>query len=357
MRPHLLPLSLLRGSLLAALMVASPVVLAAGVSPEEATAPQKKEAMRHFATGKHAAESKNWEEAQAELRASLEIVDSPNTRLLLARALRDGGDVGRAWIEYGRTTDDATRLAAKDEHYTLTADAAKLERGELDAKLAFVTVTLAHAPADATLKVGGRIIAPDARSAPVVVPPGAVDVVLADADGKELARKTVAVALGDKTPVILDANPPAPETAAPAAPVADDVPPRDTAGPDDAKVEAAPAPGGRDKLRPYAYVAGGAGAVGLIVFAVFGAMEKSTFSGLQSACPGNVCPPDKASDISNGKTQQVVANVALGVGIAGVAAGGTLFVLSLGGKAPAAPPAASASLVVGPTFIGLRGAL
>ena len=86
-------------------------------------------------------------------------------------------------------------------------------------------------------------------------------------------------------------------------------------------------------------------------------MEKSTYSTLQSSCPGNACPPDKAADISSGKTQQLLANVGLGVGIAGVAVGATLFVLSLGGNSSTAPQAATTSLVVSPNFIGLRGAL
>jgi hypothetical protein len=107
-----------------------------------------------------------------------------------------------------------------------------------------------------------------------------------------------------------------------------------------------------------AYVAGGVGAAGLITFAIFGAMEKSAYSSLQSACPNNVCPPSKSGDISSGKTDQVVANVALGVGLVGVAAGATLFVMSLGGSSsPSASQAASTSLVVSPTFIGLRGSL
>jgi len=350
------PRTLLASGILACTMLSTLAVHAAGASPTDATAPQKKEAMTHFTAGKRAADSKNWEEARTELRASLDVVDSPNARLVLARALRDSGDLAGAWTEFGRTIEDATKL--KDERYKETADAARTERGEIDAKLAFVMVAIAHAPPDAALKVGGRVIPSGQWDDPILVSPGAVDVVLADATGKELARKTVAVALGDKTPVPLDAQPPVAATAAPAAPAAEDLPPKDKPGDaDDAKTEAPATPGGRTKLRSYAYVAGGVGAAGLIVFGIFGAMEKSTYSGLQSSCPGGVCPPDKASDISSGKTDQLVANVALGVGIAGVAAGATLFVLSLGGSSSTSTPAASTSLIVSPNFIGLRGAL
>ncbi len=350
------PRSLLSSGILACTMLVASAGFASGVSPGDATPAQKKEAMGHFVAGKQAAEAKSWEKAQTELRASLEVVDSPNARLLLARTLRDSGDLAGAWAEYGKTLDDAALLAAKEPRYQETVNAATGERAELDAKLAFVTVVIAHAPADATLKVGGRVIPHDQWSAPIFVPPGTTDVVVADAAGKELARQTVAATLGQKTAVELDAQPPPPPApAAPAAPSPDDVPPSDSAAP--AKDRVAPTSGDRSKLRPYAYAAGGVGVAGFAVFGIFGAMGKSTYHDLQSACPGNACPPDKASEISSGKTQELVANVGLVVGAVGVAAGATLLVLSLGGSSPTAAPAPGASLVVAPNFIGLRGAL
>lgn len=335
-------------------MILAPAARAAGVAPDAASPEQKKEATAHFSTGKQAAEGKNWEKAEMELRASLDIVDSPNARLVLARALRDSGKTSDAWNEYARTIDGAANLAQQDPRYVQTADAAKAEQDDLAPKLAFVTVSVANAPPDATLKVGGRLVPTAAWSAPIVVSPGAVDVVLAGPDGKEIVRKTVAADVGGKTAVALDAKPaPPPPVAGP--PAADDVPPTDK--PVQEQPQASPS--GKRKLRVPAYVAGGVGAAGLIVFGIFGAMEKSTFSSLQSACPNDVCPPGKSGDISSGKTDQVVANVALGVGLVGVAAGATLFVMSLGGSSSSspAPAAASASLVVSPTFIGLRGAL
>jgi hypothetical protein len=320
------------------------------VSPDDASVEQKKEAMAHFTAGKAAAESKGWEKAESELRASLEVVNSPNARLVLARALRDSGKLDAAWAEYAATAEGATHLAAADPRYQQTADAAKSEQGELEPKLAFVTVTIAHAPPDATLKVGGRTVPAAAWAAPIAVPQGALDVVLVGADGKELARKTVPAAVGEKTPVDLDAQPAPPATPPP--PSADDIPPSDK------PVEEKPATSSsRRNLRVPAYAVAGVGGASLVVFGVFGAMGKSSYNDLHAACPGGVCPPSKSSEISSGKTQELVANVALGVGIAGVAAGATLFVLSLGGGSSSSTQAASASLVVSPTFIGLRGAL
>ena len=60
------------------------------------------------------------------------------------------------------------------------------------------------------------------------------------------------------------------------------------------------------------------------------------------------------SKISTGKTQQAVANAGLAIGVIGVAAGATLFVLSLR-KKPSDAGQPSAGLVVGPTWLGAEG--
>jgi hypothetical protein len=309
--------------------------------------------MDHFSAGKQAFEAKNYEKAAMELRASLDVVDSPNARLELARALRDGGRLGEAWTEYERVVQDATKLAAKEERYRKTADAATTERTEVEAKLAFVVVTVAHAPADAVLKVGGTTVPQDHWVDPIVAPAGAVDVVLSDASGKELARQTVMATVGQKLPVDLDATPaPPPAPAAPKDIAAEDKPDFGQPPPAADTTPPPPASSGRANLRPWAYVAGGLGVAGLATFTVFGLMSNSNYSDLQGAChPG--CPASKSSEIDNGKTYQLVANIGLGVGIVGVAAGATLFVLSLGGKST---PAAT-GLVVGPSFVGVRGTL
>jgi hypothetical protein len=95
---------------LSATLLASSIATASGVTPGDASQAQKTEAMAHFTAGKQAIEQKNWEKAALELRASLEVVDSPNARLVLARALRDSGSLGEAWGEYGRTVTGATKL-------------------------------------------------------------------------------------------------------------------------------------------------------------------------------------------------------------------------------------------------------
>src|ERR1700716_81396 len=120
--------SFLASYVLTGSIVVASVAQAAGVSPIDATAAQKKEATEHFTTGKRALESKNLEKAISELRLSIEVVDRPNARLELARALRDSGSLGDAWAEYWRAAETATRFAPKEERYAKTAEAATNER-------------------------------------------------------------------------------------------------------------------------------------------------------------------------------------------------------------------------------------
>jgi hypothetical protein len=317
-----------------------------GVAPGDATAVQKKQAMDHFMAGKSAFEAKNWEKSITELRASLDVVNSPNARLELARSLRDSGALGDAWIEYGRVIDDATKLAATEDRYAKTADAATTERTDVENKISFLTITVVHAPDGAVLKVGGRQVPADQWTKPVISMPGAVDVVLTDATGKELARQTVAATGGQQSSVTIDAQPPPPPT--PVTPSADDKPDFSQAPP-----TAAPTPSnGRANLRPWAYVAGGVGVVGFGLFTAFGLMSNSDYNDLKSSCVSGHCPSSKSGEISDGKTFQTVANVGLGVGIVGIAAGATLFVLSVTGKSDS-----TTGLLVGPTYIGYQGTL
>jgi hypothetical protein len=108
-------------------------------------------------------------------------------------------------------------------------------------------------------------------------------------------------------------------------------------------------------LRTAAYVAGGVGLVGLTTFAIFGALEKSSYNDLQDACHGGPCPPEKADDISTGRSRQTIANVGLVAGLVGAAAGAVLFVVSM--PSSKSPTSARAAVVVTPGFVGVRGSL
>ena len=116
----------------------------------------------------------------------------------------------------------------------------------------------------------------------------------------------------------------------------------DSAAPKDAGTES-PSPeqsGKPGPLRPYAFVAGGVGAAGIIGFIAFGALGHSKQSDLNTSCgPTHTC---SQSDVDGIKTKYLLADISLGVGIAGLGTGVALFILSQPkGSAPKSEDAAA----------------
>jgi hypothetical protein len=307
-----------------------------GVLPDAATPVQREQAQQRFARGKELLAKKDYAGALTEFRASHEIVASPNTRLEISRCLRSMGKLVEAYAELGRTAVEAKELLAQDNRYQKAYDAATAERNEIEPKLGFVTLTIQNATDATTVSIAGEEIRRAAWGEPAPVVPGATDVVVST-PGRAPAKQTVTLVAGQKTTLTIDAMA-GEATPAPAPPPAEPAPAADTGS-------------NRSSLRPWAYVAGGVGAAGLVTFGVFAVLAKSTYDDLNGACHGGPCPPSKNGEISSGKTQQVVANVGLGVGIVGVAVGATLFVLSI----PKSTPESGAALVVTPTGLGVHG--
>jgi hypothetical protein len=101
------------------------------------------------------------------------------------------------------------------------------------------------------------------------------------------------------------------------------------------KVEGAPATAGESKPGPgfrfplFAGISLGVGAMAFVTMGVLVATTASDVDNLRASCAGH-CNP---SDVSSANTRIVLANVAMGVGIVGVAAAGTsLLVVNLGHK-------------------------
>ena len=336
------PLTLFAAVTLAALAIPGSA-RAAGVDPSSATAVQREQAQQRFFRGKAFLAMKKYDDAANELRASLEIVASPNTRLLLARCLREQGHLVEAYVEFGRAVVEAKELARADVRYAKAGESAAEDRSALEPKLAFVTIAVSHATGDTKLRVGREEMRRAAWSEPVPVMPGATDIVL-ETPGSPVVKQTVTLAAGEKRSLALDAGAATPQPTEVAAPT---VAPGEEG---DAKTEKKD----RTALRPYAYVAGGVGAAGILTFAIFGALANSTYGDLKDQCHGP-CAPPRESDISSGKTQQTIANVGLVVGLIGLGAGVALYVVSAPSKSKEETP--HAAMVLGPGWLGIRGSM
>ena len=319
----------------------APDGFAAGVTPSAATKEQKESAQSHFLRGKELFGQNKYDAALAEFTASLDVVSSPNTRLYLARCLREMNKPVQAYAEFGRTASEARELGKTDSRYEKAAEAAEQDQKALESKVGLVSVSVQRANASTTLRVGGEEVRRDAWDKPIAVNPGSAEVV-AETPGRPAAKKSVNVAAGAKESVTVDAD----AEAAPA-----------QASTTETKPVVVTTPSDRAGLRPYAYVAGGIGLAGLATFTVAGLLSNGTYSDLEQACGGErACPPGHEDDISTGKTQQTIANVGLVVFVLGAAGAVTLWVLSSPSKSTTAATSKVVTRVVTRgTFVGLEG--
>jgi hypothetical protein len=324
-----------------AALVVAPVLAAGGPALAAPTAAEVQKATALFVKATELFKVKKFSAALEEFRASYALVPSPNSHLYLARCLSFSGDARAAWIEFDRTAGEA---AASGPKYAQTHDSAVLERDELGATLGLVTVVAPYADAALSIRIAGREVPSDRWGKPYPVDPGSVEVIV-QAPGKPPLQQTVTVGRGERRDVNLEAA--APAGAPPSAVVV--VEKKSSIGP----------------LRIGAFVAGGVGLVGFGLFAAGGVLSSNTYSDLKTLCMNQQgCPLGNRAivnqKISSGETQQTLADVGLGIGIAGIATGVALFALSTRRPVSDAAEASrggalTAEPVVGPSWIGARG--
>jgi hypothetical protein len=335
MKPKWLPPACAIGAALLALPAAA---WADGVPPAGATPLQREQAQSRFLRGKDLMDKGQYQEALVEFRASHDIVSSPNTRLEIARDLRAAGQLVAAYAEFGRTAIEAKELASEDNRYRRAYEAASAERAELEPHLGFASLTVSHATDETRVSIGDEELRRAAWGEPAPLAAGSTAIVVTTPGHRPITR-TVTVASGEHVTLTVDADEAASEPA---------VPPASEPSPLPAETHDTT----RGALRTSAYVAGGVGVAGLATFAVGAVLARGTFDDLQKACGNGPCPPSRQAEVDRGRTEQTLANVGLIVGLVGVAAGVTLFVVSL----PKGAPAQSVAVTAVPGGLGVTGA-
>lgn len=332
---------------LSILLVPTPA-LATGANPESASPAEKSRAQTRYEQGVKEYKAGDYSHAAQAFQASYQVVASPNSHMMFARALREAGEYGRAYEEFALTQDEAGKLAVKLPRYATAAESAEAEKKSVLKKVAAISVELQGDPSAVTLYVGSREV-PHARWHAIAVKPGSVDVT-ARVTGGRRAWRTVTASVGKVTRVKFDvSNDMMDNAGAPLPPPVHHAAAPGTSGPGDTGT------GRKHALRPYTYIAGGVGVAGLATFAIAGAMSHSTYSHLDATCKAHVCSPAQAGDIDKGKTQQTIANVGLGVGIVGLGAGVALFVIDLKQSSPRQDTAKELELSAGPGSVAVGG--
>jgi hypothetical protein len=264
------------------------------------TAPVLADATARFAEGLALYDAGSYEKALAAFSASYAIAPSPNSRLYVARCLRQLGRLPSAWAEYGRVAEEATARAAADVRYAATADAAREERTELRGRLGFLRVAMPVDASHATLTIAGELVSPSRWGEELAVSAGTVEI-RAISPGRRAFVLVARLGGGDVREVHVEL----PATAAPV-------------------VATRPAPADARPLRTVALVGAGIGLAGMATWAIFGVAASRRYTDLALSCGGH-CGPERADEIAAGRRESTAASVGLGVGIAGVTGGVALF--------------------------------
>ena len=228
------------------------------------------------------------------------------------------GKLVMALGEYRIALADGQAAGAQD-----VVDEASAAIKNLEPRIPMLTIDKGEGAAAATILVDGKEIGDAAIGLPMPFDPG-TRVVVAQASGYRPFRQEVKLAEGEKTAIEVSLKKRAPGAAVAPTPDSDG---DDTAEDPSASLDTKSLDEGSNTL---AWLTTGVGVVGLGASAYFFSQRSKAISDLDDACGSNknACPASMESTYDDGKRDTLFANVALGVGVVGVATGIILFATS-----------------------------
>jgi tetratricopeptide (TPR) repeat protein len=228
---------------------------------------------------------------------------SPNARLYMARCWRELGRLPEAFELMTETVAAANEKAKSDPSYLRTRDAAAAEREAIVPKLGRLVIAASDPPEGLEVKVGRRALAAGQVGRELAFEPGDV-VVVAEAPGYQQFRSAIVLRAGSLQTVALVMR-----REGEAGPSGPDLPGGDSGEPSTA-------------VRDVGFAALAVGVVGMGAFAISGIMANNRYSEIQERCGEVACTdPADTDKINAGKTMDLVANIGLGIGVAGLVAG------------------------------------
>ncbi|MEZ4306624.1 MAG: hypothetical protein R3F14_01045 [Polyangiaceae bacterium] len=327
------------------------VALLVVATPGEAQTPDSdasKEAARILAeTGKTRFEAGDYKGAIEALRDAEKYYRAPTIARLRGEAHEKLGQLLEARAIY--TEILASPLAAdapdafKTAHEAATAQLASLEK-----RIPKVTVALAHAPLGTRATVDGSPVDTAALTRPLRLNPGKH--VIAALPARAGMTRTLDLKEGSVERVELDFAPPPAASASPAASAVAMT--AASGGPNNSAGSANP-PQPRSMVAPG--IAFGIGGVGLIAGAITGGLTLAKAADIRALCGDDLeCPKSSQEQVNldQAKALSHVSTVGFALAGAGALTGVLLLVLPGSDK----PSSGQSSLVVGPGFVGVRGA-
>ena len=294
--------------------------------PAASAAPQEV-ARAAYGRGVEAYSAENYKLAHEQFSLAEEAFASPNIELMLGRSSMK---LGR-WLE-ARTMLQRAQAGSTTPKYANTAKLAGEELALTEKQIAHLELEITGANGDEQLSINGTAVERSAWTKPIDLDPGPVRIELSRA-GAPKTTKQLVLGPGDKQHVALSL--PAPEPVAAAAPKAQKKQPVRAAA-----LEAAPtqthdhAPPAQESRSPWlrglSYALAGVGVAGIVGFAGFGVYSHDHYRKLEELCPGDTeCHPSYRWLATKGQTYQTLANVSLVAGSVALAAGVTLWIVTL----------------------------
>jgi tetratricopeptide (TPR) repeat protein len=284
-----------------------------------------------YGRGVEAYSAENYKLAHEQFSLAEEAFPSPNIELMLGRSLMK---LGR-WLE-ARALLQRAQAGSTTPKYANTAKLAAEELALTEKQLAHVELEIAGAKADDQLTINGNAVDRAAWAKPIDLDPGPVRIELSR-PGVPKATKQFVLGPGEKQHVALSL--PAPEPVAAAAPKAKAKAeqPAPAAALDATQAQPQPsdhAPPASESRSPWlrglSYVLAGVGVAGFAGFVGFGVYSHDHYEKFDELCPaGKECHPSYRWLETKGQTYQTLANVSLVAGSVALAAGVTLWIVTI----------------------------
>jgi hypothetical protein len=293
-------------------------------------------AQLRFQRGRELFVARDHRGALDEFRAANQLVASPNTRLYIARCLRELGQWAESLVEFQRAAAEAADRAQSEPRYGATRDAARQELELVRPRVGSLTLRAPHAPEGLEVRVGETVVQTATFDVAMPTNPGTLEV-RATAPGRLPYRGAAVVQAGGSTELSIELRvdpayvpPPSREGsggsngvlrgAGERAPLDEPmrVPPRSVR-----VVE-----GGGVRIGGFVVTALGLGGLG--AFVGFGSLASSRFTDLRTVCaPMGGCGPELEGQLQEGIQYQTLANVGLIAG--GIALVGGVIMIAAGG--------------------------
>ncbi len=239
---------------------------------------------------------------------------TPQVRYNIALCQEKLGKLADAFQNYRTCVAEAREIKAQD-----VATAASTAFARVEKLVPYLQVLLPETVPGATITLDGDELRPDALANPIPLNPG-THVIDAQAPGFEPFHSEVTLEPGaskgieitwarETKPTETAATRPADEGPSPSSPSMSS---------------------SKQALRTGAWISGGVAVVSFAAAAVMYARRSSSIDDLNQACGDNhsACPASARDAYDNGKQSTTLGNIAMGLGIAGLATGVVLFAIS-----------------------------